>query len=223
MSAKLSFKDVSYPDFFKGFSCEIQAGCSALIVTSKEAESNLLARLITGFSCPSLGSVNVNNQEVAKLGSEQLYQLRQQIAIVPSDGGLVSNLKIWENITLPLMYHSGEVTLEEEETAYIYLSTLGYSGNVMALPAHLSLYEKYIVALVRAFLSCPRIIVYNNCFEDASSLNLKIFSRLTAEFHSTRDDRISLYLSSSADVAADLTVDMIIQVHEPAETVSRIR
>jgi phospholipid/cholesterol/gamma-HCH transport system ATP-binding protein len=221
MSVELSFRDVSYPGFFEGFSCDIQAGCSALIVTSREAESSVLTRLITGLSDPSHGSVLIANQELATLEPEQLYQLRQQIGIVPSNGGLVSNLKVWENITLPLMYHFGGVTPEEEQTAHTYLTTLGYSGNVMALPAHLSLHEKRIIALIRALMIRPRVIVYSNCFEGASSLDLKIFSRLTAEFHATRDDRISLYLASSAAVAADLSVDTIIHVHEPAETVSR--
>ena len=221
MSVELSFRDVSYPGFFEGFSCEISAGSSALIVTSREAESSLLTRIITGLSLPSHGSVLFGSQEVSKLEPDQLYELRKQIGIVPSNGGLVSNLKVWENITLPLLYHSGGVSVEEEETALTYLARLGYSGNVMALPAHLSPHDKLSIALVRALLPRPRIIVYSNCFDGALFSHLKICTGLTAEFHATRDDRISLYLSSSADVAADLNVDTIIHVHEPIEPDSR--
>ena len=221
MSVELSFRDVSYPGFFEGFSCEITAGSSVLIVTSREAESSMLTRLITGLSLPSHGSVQLGTQEVSKLEPEQLYELRQQIGIVPSTGGLVSNLKVWENIALPLIYHSGGVRAEDEETALGYLARLGYSGNVMALPAHLSPHEKRIIALVRALLSRPRLMVYSNCFDAASSSQVRMFADLTAEFHASGDDRISLYLSSSADVAADLPVDTIIHVHEPAETDSR--
>ena len=221
MSVELSFRDVSYPGFFERFSCDIQAGCSALIVTARDVESSLLTRLITGRSYPSHGSVLLHGQEVGTLAPEQLHQLRQQIGIVPSTGGLVSNLKVWENITLPLLYHRGEVTVEDEQTALTYLMTLGYAGNAMALPAHLSLYEKRIISLVRTWLTRPRIVVYSNCFEDVSSPARELFSRLTAEFHATRADRISLYLASSAEVAADLSVDTIIYVHEPAESVSR--
>lgn len=221
MSVELSFRDVSYPGFFEGFSCEISAGSSALIVTSREAESSLLPRLMTGLSLPSHGSVLFGTQEVSKLEPDQLYELRQQIGIVPSNGGLVSNLKAWENITLPLIYHSGRVSAEEEETAHTYLARLGYSGNVMALPAHLSLHEKRIIALVRAWLPRPRIIVYSNCFDGASSPQLKILAGLTAEFHASRDDSISLYLSATADIAVELAVDRIIHVHEPVVAESR--
>jgi phospholipid/cholesterol/gamma-HCH transport system ATP-binding protein len=219
MSAELTFRDVSYPGFFDGFSCEIQAGCSALIVTARETESTLLTRLITGLSYPSQGSVLIDNREVAKLAADQLYQFRRETGIVPSNGGLISNLKVWENITLPLLYHSGTVTAEEEELALAYLATLGYTGNVMALPAHLSLHEKKIIATVRAIISRPRIIIYSNCFEGVPSDHMATFSRLTAEFHAASNDRISLYLASSADMAACLTVDRIIHLHEPAVTV----
>lgn len=221
MSVELSFRDVSYPDYFEGFSCNIHAGCSALIVTSQEAESTVVVRLISGLSYPSQGSVFLGDQDVSKLPPDELYQLRQEVGIVPSRGGLVSNLKALENITLPLMYHTGGVTAEEEDTALSYLATLGYSGNVMALPAHLSLYEKRIIALTRAWLARPRIIVYCDCFDGIPPQTLKTVARLTAEFHATRDDRISLYLASSADVAAEFALDTVIHIHEPAETVSR--
>lgn len=221
MSDELSFRDVSYPGFFEGFSCEIPAGCSALIVTSREAESSMLTKLITGLSTPSRGAVMVDSQEIARLEAEQLHDFRQQIGIVPSNGGLISNLKVWENITLPLLYHSGGVTPEDEQTGLAYLETLGYSGNVMALPGHLSLHDKRKIALVRALLSKPRIMLYCSCFEEVSSQQLKTLSLLTTEFHAARADRISLYLSCSADMATHLKVDRIIHLHEPAETVAR--
>ena len=221
MSAELSFRDVSYPSFFEGFSCDIMAGSSTLLVTARDVESSLLTRLITGLSYPSQGAVLVNSRVVAKQAPDQLPLLRQRIGIVPSNGGLVSNLKVWENITLPLLYHCGGVTIEEEQTALSYLADLGYSGNVMAMPAHLSRHERQIIALVRAWLTCSDMVVYCNCFEGAPLPAYKLFSRLSAEFHASRPDQISLYLASSVDVAAELTVDTVIHVHEPAETVSR--
>lgn len=221
MSDELTFRDVSYPNFFEGFSFELPSGSSTLIVTSREAESALLSRLITGLSLPSHGCVLVDEQEITTFTPEQLYDLRQQIGIVPSHGGLISNLKVWENITLPLMYHAGEVTPEDEQTAQTYLATLGYSGNVMVLPAHLSLHEKRIIALVRAFLTRPRMIVYCNCFDGLPSTQHSLFSRMATEFHTTRDDRISLYLASSADMAVELCVDRVIHVHETTDAASR--
>ncbi len=217
----ISFRDVSYPDFLEGFSCDIEVGCSVLVVTSREEGSAALTRLITGQACPSRGTILVNGQDIAGFGKAELYALRRQIGVVPSHGGLISNLKLWENITLPLMYHSGGVTPEEEKNALDYLEQLGYSGNIMALPAHLSPYEKKLTALVRMFITQPRLVLYSDCIEGAPSASRTVLIRVTQEFHAAVTDRTSLYITSSQNLTADLPVDMVIRADGSAETVTR--
>jgi phospholipid/cholesterol/gamma-HCH transport system ATP-binding protein len=221
MSHIISFRDVSYLDFLEGFSCDIEAGCSALIVTSRVEESFALTRLITGLACPTRGSILIDGQDVAGLGKADLYSLRRQIGVVPSNGGLISNLKLWENITLPLMYHSGGITPEEEKNALEYLEQLGYSGNIMALPAHLSPYEKMVTALVRMFIGQPRLLLYSDCIEGPPSSSRTVFFKVTQEFHAAVRDRTSLYITSSHNLAADLPVDRIIRIYETVEADSR--
>lgn len=221
MHFTVSFRDVSHLNYFQNFSCDIEAGSSVVIVTSREDESTALTRLVTGLSCPEHGSVLVNGQDLADLSQTDLYTLRQQIGVVPSTGGLLSNLKFWENITLPLMYHSGVVTAEDEKNALDYLSRLGYAGNIMALPAHLSHYERRVAALVRVFLQQPRIVVYSNCLEGVSSASRKAFFQVAKEYHSATRDRTSLYLTSSPNLAADLPVDTIVRMNEYIETIPR--
>ena len=221
MSCILSFRDVSHRNSFEGFSCDIEAGSSVLIVTSREDESTALTRLITGLSRPDRGAVLVDGRDVAGLEAAQLYHLRRQIGVVPSNGGLISNLKLWENITLPLMYHSGVVTPEDEKNALDYLGRLGYSGNIMALPAHLTHHERLVAAMVRVFLRQPRIVLYSNCIEGSPTASREVIFQVTKEFHTAVKDRTSLYLTSSPDLAADLPVDMIVRMNGSVETVSR--
>lgn len=221
MSPLISFRDVSHLDSFEGFSCDIEAGSSVLIVTTREDESTALTRLLTGMSRPVRGSVLVDGQDVGGLEQSGLYTLRKQIGVVPSNGGLVSNLKLWENITLPLMYHTGGITPEDEKNALDYLARLGYSGNIMALPAHLTHSERRMAAMVRVFLQQPRILLYSNCIEGASSATREAFFRVAMDFHTAVTGRTSLYLTSSPDLAACLPVDRVVRINESAETVSR--
>ena len=214
MTAAVSFHEVGVAGFFEDFSFEVEMGRSALIVTSREDESTVLLRLITGLSLPLRGKINVSGQSLMELSSSQLYQTRQQIGVVPSRGGLISNLKLWENITLPLLYTSGQITEESENKAINLLNMLGYSDDIMNQPAHLSLYEKRIAAFVRATLCQPQIMVYSNCFDDIPTEARKTFYAATAEFHAASAERTSLYFISSADAAIEQTVDSIIYVHD---------
>ena len=152
MPAAISFRDVSAAKSIDSLSFEIEAGCSAVIVTSAKNEGALLLRLITGITHPENGSVNVLGLPLDGMTSSQIYQIRQQIGIVPSNGGLISNLKVLENITLPLLYNTGEISAETEEHIINRLKKLGYSGNIMAMPALLSSYEKRLAAFIRACL-----------------------------------------------------------------------
>jgi phospholipid/cholesterol/gamma-HCH transport system ATP-binding protein len=210
----ISFKVVSYLDIFEGFSCDIEAGCSVLIVTSREDESTALTRLITGLVSPTRGSLLVDGRNIAGLEKDDLSALRQQIGVVPSNGGLVSNLKLWENITLPLLYHSGEIRPEDEKDARDHLARLGYSGSIMALPAHLTLHEKRVTALVRILMSQPRIVLYSNCVEGAPSASREAFLQAAHDFHVADNNRTSLYLTSSPNLASELPVDMIVRLNE---------
>jgi phospholipid/cholesterol/gamma-HCH transport system ATP-binding protein len=158
---------------------------------------------------------------VASLDPAETYLLRQRVGVVPAHGGLVSNLKMWENITLPLLYHSGGITPEEERTALGYLEQLGYTGNVMAMPAHLSARDRRSATLVRTLLSRPEIILYSNFIDAASPEERSIFIRIAGEFQAASTGRTSVYLSSSPELSAELQVDLVIRVRESDQHVSR--
>jgi len=212
----ISFRDV-HAAYFEELSFEVETGSSTLIVTSGEEEGNCLLGLITGMSMPSHGSVQIDGQTLSELSPGQFYPLRQQIGVVPAHGGMISNLKLWENITLTLLYTTGNISAEVEEHIINRLKQLGYTGNIMAMSAHLSLYEKRAGAFLRAAICQPRIMVYDNCFEDISVASRKVFSAATSAFHGEVPERTSLYLASSREVVRDVPFDCVIDVHEPSE------
>lgn len=221
MPVVLAFRDVCYPNCLDGFSCEIESGASVLVLVSRDDQASALLHLITGMSRPSRGSVLIDGHDIFGLAPAQRHQIRRQIGVIPSDGGLISNLKLWENVTLPLIYHNGRVSAEEEKGALDYLARLGYSGSVMALPAHLTLNEHRVAALIRAVLIQPRIMLFGNCIEGSPSASRSAFLQVAQEFHSAGNDRVSLYITSSPGLADELPVDMTIRMDKSVETASR--
>ncbi|KAB0669839.1 ATP-binding cassette domain-containing protein [Oryzomonas sagensis] len=212
MAWSVEFRNVVCADLVEGVSLQIQAGCSALVVTAREDVGTMLARLITGLSQPSLGSVHVDGQDMAGLPPTQLYRMRHRIGIVPQKGGLISNLKLWENMTLPLLYTRGSIPPEAERTALRYLEMFGYRGNIMALPAHLTPHEKRMAAFIRAALCTPQVMVYANCFDDLPEAARTQWGAITTEFHRGAPGMTSIYLATSQGMARDVPVDSIISL-----------
>jgi predicted ABC-type transport system involved in lysophospholipase L1 biosynthesis ATPase subunit len=92
------------------------------------------------------------------------------VAIVAARGGLVGNLKLWENLVLPIAYR-GEARLDElEARAESLFRELGVLRGRFAelcalLPDRLSEFERRLAAFVRAMLAEPEIMVYDGLFD----------------------------------------------------------
>lgn len=218
MSATISFSSVSCSGFFEQMNLELEEGATAVLLTSREEESNAVLRLITGMSRPSAGSVRICGQSPGDLPGAQLYQFRRTLGILPAGGGLISNLKMWENIMLPLLFSSGAISPEASEEATRYLNRLNYAGRLMALPAHLSLPEKRVAAFVRAAIQHPPIMVYCNTFDGISDRVRETMIPVMTEFHLASPGRTSLFLTSSPDVARALPVGQTFTIHTPPPT-----
>lgn len=213
MPIAVSFDNLNYSGLLNGFSCKIMSGTRVLIITAREEESALMAGLMTGLTLPESGSVSISGITIAERNRDALLHIRTGIGIVPSSGGLVSNLKVWENIFLPYHYHRGKPATSDEELAEDFLRELHYSGKLMALPAHLTLYEKRVIAFVRAAVMKPDILIYCNIFDKISLQQQSLLSITINRFHAESSSRTSIVLASSADTLSRDDFDSVISIH----------
>ncbi|BCK87734.1 hypothetical protein MIZ01_1526 [Sideroxyarcus emersonii] len=100
------------------------------------------------------------------------------VVIVPHNGGLISNLRVWENIVLPVQYHGIELAGKLEDNVARLLNQCGLPDEaavtelLLKLPDQLSLYEKRLVGFVRAMLMSPELIIYDSMLEGLSRKEL---------------------------------------------------
>ena len=85
-------------------------------------------------------------------------------AVVPSTGRLLANLKVWENIILPLAYHGSPMVAELELRALELFDEFGYGGAraqalTSGMPDRLDKFERRLAAFARALLAEPEILV----------------------------------------------------------------
>lgn len=98
-----------------------------------------------------------------------------RIGWVAGQGGLISNLKIWENVTLPLWYHTRRETLETERSIAYWLEVLGiapeaFAEFMAAPPFSLAPWQRKLAGLLRALVQMPRVLVVDAAvFEDIAA------------------------------------------------------
>ncbi len=95
-----------------------------------------------------------------------------RVGWVAANGGLISNLKVWENITLPLWYHAKRDAIETEKSLEHWLAILGIEpsacADFMASPPYsIESWQRKLAGLLRALVQMPRILVIDaGIFED---------------------------------------------------------
>jgi len=140
---------------------------------SLHGEEGTQALLQSGYSyCLVVRSESQRSALLQNLGDQP------GVVIVPHNGGLISNLRAWENIILPVQYHGIEVAGKIEDNVGQLLVQCGLedenavSDLLLKLPDQLSLYEKRLIGFVRAMLMSPELIIYDSMNEGLSRKEL---------------------------------------------------
>lgn len=207
MDQALKFQDVVADELPGGVSFALPGGTLAAVITSRQDENDQLVRLVLGLSKPDAGSISVLGADPAGVSEKALNDLRKQVAVVYPSGGLVSNLKVWENLVLPLEYHSACTRSEIEAGGLAVLKRVGYSGGLMELPGHLSIYQKRLVGLARAMLTGPRLMIYNAILLGLRSEEKSAIIAAALEYHRENPERTSLFLTPNPESLKEIPID----------------
>jgi phospholipid/cholesterol/gamma-HCH transport system ATP-binding protein len=185
-------------------SIRLGAGTLAAALTSKEEVNEALVKLLVGLSPPAFGRLALFGRELSVLPARGLFDLRRRIGVVRAEGGLVSNLKVWENLVLPLQYHTDLRADAIERAGREVLDRVGYSGPLMALPAVLSDYQRRLIGLARAMLTDPDLVLFESPFEGLTQDEKELLRKTVLEFHGEKPGRASLFVMSSPEAVLDM-------------------
>ena len=152
-----------------GVDLEIERGkFTAIIGTSGSGKSTLL-NMLGGLDTPSEGSIQIGNTELAKLNSEQATIFRRNhIGFIFQDYNLIQVLNVYENIMLPLQLGHKPAN---EKTINFLLDKLHLTEKKYCLPSQLSGGEQQRVAIIRALIHQPDLIVADALYLNAPFIN----------------------------------------------------
>ena len=142
-----------------GITLQIAAGeFVALLGASGSGKSSLL-NLLAGLDSPSAGTVIVENQSLSGLSREGLAKYRRYtVGMVFQSFNLIPTMTVLENVELPLRFAEVERT-KRGALATSALEKVGLSGRLKHRPIELSGGEQQRVAMARALINQPRILL----------------------------------------------------------------
>ena len=140
-----------------GVNLQIENGEFVAIVGTSGSGKSTLLHMLGGLDRPTDGKVFVDGKDIFSLKEEALTIFRRRkIGFVFQSYNLVPVLNVYENIVLPIELDGGKVN---KEFVQRIVQTLGLDGRLDALPSQLSGGQRQRLAIARAMLKKPDILI----------------------------------------------------------------
>lgn len=146
-------------DTLAELSLTIQRGEWAVLVGPDRSGKGLVLELCTGLCRPDRGTVRVLGRSLLSLDEEGLGDLRLHLGVVLQQPGLLTNMTVFNNVALPLRYHT--LLSEDEVAARVrpWLEELDLISVRDRFPAALSAGEARCAAIARALVTEPDLLL----------------------------------------------------------------
>ncbi|MCC7441287.1 MAG: ATP-binding cassette domain-containing protein [Bdellovibrionales bacterium] len=155
-----SFKDGRYR-VLQGIDVSFARGQLTYVLGPSGTGKSVLLKHVLGLLHPERGRVLVEGVEVGKLGPSDLPAFRTRFGVLFQNSALFDSMSVFENVAFPLREHTKLSEREIRSRAEGALTKLGMEAGFDKLPSELSGGMKKRVALARAIIREPSILLYD--------------------------------------------------------------
>ncbi|HQO16302.1 MAG TPA: cell division ATP-binding protein FtsE [Methylotenera sp.] len=145
-------------EVLKNASFTIEAGEFVFVTGHSGAGKSTLLKLIAAIERPSSGTVLIANQNISKLKESAIPFMRRRFGLIFQDHKLLYDRNCFENVVLPL-HINGISGLEAAKRVRAALDKVGLLNKEKAMPITLSGGEQQRLAIARAVVSRPSILI----------------------------------------------------------------
>src|SRR6202142_13495 len=145
-----------------GISFRLPKGETKAIFGVAGVGKSTILKLALGLLKPDAGHIYVLGDDVTQMSEDALFELRRKIGMVFQESALFDSLPVGENVAFRLL-EEGDVPEEEVEKRVLEaLSFVELENTVDKLPSELSGGMRRRVAIARAIITQPEILLYDS-------------------------------------------------------------
>ncbi|OYY74820.1 MAG: phospholipid ABC transporter ATP-binding protein MlaF [Gammaproteobacteria bacterium 28-57-27] len=188
---------------FDNISLSIPRGQITGIMGPSGTGKTTLLKLVGGQLRPDAGEVWVDGLNVHTLSRRALFALRKRMGMLFQHGALLTDLSVFENVAFPLREHTRLPESMLRDLVLMKLNAVGLRGARDLQTAELSGGMARRVALARALILDPMLVMFDEPFTGQDPITLGVLVRLIRNLND------ALGLSSilvSHDVAETLSI-----------------
>jgi phospholipid/cholesterol/gamma-HCH transport system ATP-binding protein len=170
---------------FDGLDMDIPRGRVSAVMGPSGTGKTTLLRLITGQVRADSGSIQVAGEDMRTLRRADLYVLRRRMGMLFQNGALLTDLNVFENVAFPLREHTDLPERLIRQLVLMKLQAVGLRGAADLMASELSGGMSRRVALARAVVMDPEILIYDEPFVGLDPISLGVILRLIRRLNDT--------------------------------------
>ncbi|MBI5025604.1 MAG: ABC transporter ATP-binding protein [Nitrospirae bacterium] len=144
-----------------GVTLKIEAGEIITIMGKSGGGKTVLMKHFIGLLKPDVGQVLIDGEDITFLKGKELDRIREKFGFLFQGGALFDSMTVLQNITFPLIERTDLDVETINDRAINVLTHVGLKGTEGKYPAELSGGMKKRVALARALVMEPEILLFD--------------------------------------------------------------
>lgn len=168
-----------------GVSCSFPRGAISVVLGGSGSGKSTILKLVGGLLRARSGRIVVGRHDISRLRESQLYEVRRELGMMFQNGALLDSLSVLENLAFPLREHSDLSREQIVARVHERLQSVGLEDVDELMPRELSGGMVKRVALARALMQDPEILLVDEPFSGLDPLSTKLIEALLVSINRT--------------------------------------
>ncbi|TXD48656.1 ABC transporter ATP-binding protein [Polaribacter sp. IC073] len=213
LEIKNLYKSFGDNHVLNGFNLKLYKGENLVIMGKSGSGKSVMIKCLVGLLEADSGSITIKGLDILKLGRKELDVLRTEIGFLFQGSALYDSMTVRENLEFPLRRNRDKVDATQTTEALVKeaLENVGLGKAIDLMPSELSGGMKRRVALARALILKPKIILYDEPTTGLDPITAKEIIELMRTIQNTYKTS-SLIITHDVDCARVISNRMILLV-----------
>lgn len=179
IAIKNLYKSFGENKILKGITLSVNKGEDLVILGRSGSGKSVTIKCLVGLIEADKGNIEIFGKEITKLKDDELNNIRTRIGFMFQNGALYDSMSVRQNLTFTLKHHIRNLSQEDIEIEIMAaLESVGLEEAIDKMPSELSGGMKKRIALARAIIIKPEIILYDEPTSGLDTITSREISEL---------------------------------------------